>query len=86
MKVAWREEGSSASHTCELREVPGGWELAGEGTASVGSGLTPVRFTVRCDERWLTREAEIETGLGGVSLRANGEGGWGKSGGGAAQS
>jgi hypothetical protein len=74
--VAWREQDSGASHVCSLRSEEGGFELAGGGTARLADGSVEVRFTVRVDGSWATRETSVRVGNRSTGLRADGLGGW----------
>jgi hypothetical protein len=75
-RAAWREEGSDASHVCSVRAEEGGFELAGGGTAATEDGTIPVRFAVRTDEAWATRETSVRAGPASIEVRADGLGGW----------
>ena len=74
--VAWREVDGPGSHVCALRRDDGGYELSGAGTATAAGGLVEVRFTVRCDGGWVTREVEAHVGDGSVRLRLDDELTW----------
>ena len=74
--VEWREVDLPGSHVCALRLEEGGYELAGAGTATEDGELIEVRFTVRCDEGWMTREAEVHVGDRSVRLRVDDELAW----------
>jgi uncharacterized protein len=73
--AAWREDESDASHVCSLRSEEG-FELSGGGTAAQDDGTIEVRFTVRADPSWATREALVWVGRRSTELRADGLGGW----------
>jgi len=74
--VGWREQESGESHVCSLRSEEEGFELAGGGTAGLVDGPVEVRFTVRLDGSWATRETSVRFGDRSVELRADGLGGW----------
>lgn len=75
-EAAWREEESAAAHVCSFRSEEGGFELAGGGTAATGNGTIAVRFTVRTDGAWATRETSVRAGPSAIEVRADGLGGW----------
>jgi hypothetical protein len=74
--AAWREQAADASHVCSLRSEEGWFELAGAGRAGTTNGTLEVRFTVRVDGSWATRETSVRAGGRSVELRADGLGGW----------
>ncbi|NTX34628.1 MULTISPECIES: putative glycolipid-binding domain-containing protein [unclassified Myxococcus] len=76
----WTRQDQPGSEYCELRELDGGWELAGSVVVAEEGAPFLAEYTVACDSRWLTREARILLRRGGTSqslvLRADEQRRW----------
>jgi uncharacterized protein len=75
--VRWSESDSSASHVCVLHAEEGGFELTGSGEATWTDGdPVEIRFTVRLDHAFATREVRVRAGRRSIDMSADGLGGW----------
>lgn len=74
-RIRWRRLDHPALEDALLERGPRvgagiGWRLTGRVAGDLPDGRSyTIRYRVRCDEAWVTREATVELQLGGVEIR-----------------
>jgi len=78
--VLWQRSDVPSLERCRLEDGPGGFVLRGTVIGLLDGAPTEVRYRVRADKRWRTREAEIDLEVDReprrLELAADGVGNW----------